>query len=120
MERNRARLLPPGERNSAVETPQRRQLRIGNLLAQNIRRTPERGTRLRQVVLQEPGLRQRRAGDELILASEGARAYERVEDLGGLGASSSLQSRICTGDYRLNCLSGHLTVYKVYILGLTV
>ena len=75
---------------------------------------------MRQIVLKKPRLGERGADDELILSTQGARADEGLQNLGSLRAPSSLQSRICTSDYRLNCLSGHLSVYKVYIFDLTV
>ena len=63
----RAKVMP------AVQAPERRQLRVGDALPERVGRAAERGGRLGEVVLEQPGFGQRGPDRQLVFAIERAR-----------------------------------------------
>lgn len=104
---NCTRLLAAGEGEPAVQAPERRQLTVGNVLAESIRRSAEHGGGLPQLVLQQPRLGERAAHGELILAIETATAQQRGQQVDRLTAAAAFERRRCTCQYRGNSLRGH-------------
>ena len=98
VQRDRTRLLAAGEGDAAVQTPERRDLRVGNLLAQGVGRAAEDGRRLYEVVLQQPGFGQRGADDEFVFTIDRAAAQHRPQNLGSLGPAAAFERGICARD----------------------
>src|SRR5690349_6812681 len=87
MQRDRARLFTAGVRDAAVQTPECRELRVADWLAQRIWRSAERGRRLGEVIAQQPGFGQRGANGNLILSRQRAWAKQWCEQLPRLGSA---------------------------------
>ena len=73
-QRDGARLIAAGERDAAVQPPQRRQLRRRQRVAHRVGRAAEHGAGLAEVVAEQPRFGQRAPEGQLVLAREaGAR-----------------------------------------------
>src|SRR5688572_28649981 len=97
MQRDRARLFAPRKRQPAVQAPQPRQAGVADWFADR-GWAAESGSGLREVVLQQPGFRQRRANGDFVLAGERSRAKGGAKHFGGLGAASPFESGVPPGD----------------------
>ncbi len=81
MERNRPRLLAARERQPAMQPPQCGKLAIGNLVAERVGRTAERGGGLSQVILQQPGFGERRPNAQFVLFTQRSWPQNRRKNL---------------------------------------
>src|SRR5262245_50435837 len=102
MKRNRPGLIPSRGREPTVKTPERRELTGRDSIAECIRRTTECRRSLIEVVLKQPGLGERRADRQLVVAGQGRRTECRRQQLRGLGAATALERRTGSSDERLD------------------
>ena len=73
---------------------ERRELRVGDLLAQRVGRAAEGGGGLREVVLQQPGFGQRGPDAQLVVATERAGSQDRPASSGrNFGPAAAFQGR---------------------------
>ena len=93
---DRARLFAPCVGNAAVQSPERRELRIADRLVQRIGRASERGGGLREIVLEQPGFGKNRTDGERIFAGQRPGAKDGSDDLGRLGPSSTFERSLRT------------------------
>src|SRR5438034_616720 len=89
MQGDRARLLTACERETSLETPEGREFRVGYRFPERIWRASDRGRRLREVILQEPRLGQRRSYGDLVVAGQRAGSKERSKERRGLVTAAS-------------------------------
>ena len=101
MERDRARLFASRERQPAVQTPQCRQPGVADWLADG-GWSAQGGSRLRQIVLKQPGFRQRRADRDFVFARQRSGAEHRAEQFGSLGPASPFEGGVSPCDRRLD------------------
>ena len=87
MQCDRAGLFAPGVGNTAMQTPQRRKLCIGDALLHRVRWPAQRGGRLLQVVLKQPGFSQGASNREFILAIERTRPEQGDQVRGCIGTA---------------------------------
>src|SRR5688572_27325646 len=102
-----ARLLAAGEGDSSVEPPQGRKLRVGDLVAQRVRRPAQRGCSLNQVILKQPGLGQRGAGQQFVFPVYRAGPDDWQENLRGFRTAAPFQRGGCPRDCGVNGLQSH-------------
>ena len=96
-----ARLIATSECQPTVQPPERRQPQGGNGVAECVWRPAEDDSRLIEVVLKKPGLRQCRAHRELVLAWKRGGAQDRHQQLGSLGTATPLECSASAGQKRL-------------------
>ena len=107
VQRDGARLLAALEGQASVQAPQRREPRVRQRFLGDVGRTPERGGRLRQVVLQQVGLGDSRAHRELVVAGERAGPVVGQQDLDRVGAPAAFEGRCRPGERGLDRGGGH-------------
>jgi hypothetical protein len=91
MKSDRSRLFATRKRDSAVKTPESGQASVGNPILQRIWWSPQCGCGLNQVVLEQPGLGQRRPYEELVFPIERLRPKEWVKEGRRLRTASALE-----------------------------
>ncbi len=91
-----ARLFAARVREPAVQAPERGQAGGRHAVAEGVGCPAEHRRRLVDIVLQQPGFRQRGTHGELVFPREHRRAQQRREDLDGLGAAAPLERGACT------------------------
>ena len=109
-QRDGARLVASGERNAAVEAPERGKEGGGKVVAR-IRRPSQRRRRLRHIVAQQPGFRQRAAQADFVFALE-AGGFQRLrEHADRVGMLAAFERRSCAGQRRLKGDGDHRREY---------
>src|SRR6202008_3738974 len=106
--------LAARKRQPPVETPERGKPRWGKRVAKSVRRSPESHSRLRDVVLKEPGLGQGGTNAQLVLAGERIPTLQLGQELRGFCAAASFEGRICSGECGLNRSRDHAGEYTRY------
>jgi hypothetical protein len=102
VEGNCARLIAARRREAAVQPPQCRQASSGNRVSEGIGRPAQRGRGLIEIVLEQPGLCQRRADGELVFACQPG-PDRRGQQLHRFRPASTFEGG---GSARQKCLQG--------------
>src|SRR5436190_23631387 len=114
VERDRARLLATCVSDAAMQPPHGRELRVGDLLAQCVWRSAERGRGLGEVILEEPRFCERRANRNLVLAAQRSRSEHRAEQLSCFSSAPALERRVRSRKDRMDRNGGHREEYTKY------
>jgi hypothetical protein len=91
MESNRAGLITPGEGNPSVKSPERREPRGRNRIAQGIRQATEHCTCLIHIVAHQAGFGHCATQRQLVVSSERRGAQSLLQDGAGLGGTTSFE-----------------------------
>ena len=113
-EGNRSRLIAAGERQPAVETPQRREPRCGDRVAERVGWTAERSGGLFQVVLQQTRFCERRSDGELVLSRQPRGSQRGREHLCGFRTATAFKSGSRAKEKRLDRCWGHRYEYTFW------
>ena len=102
-----ARLFTPRIREAPVQTPEGGELRVGQRVAQRIRRPAQRGSGLCDVILQEPRLGQGSPDGEFVLTRQRSDPQHRREQHRGLGSPASLERGVRASERGLHGCCRH-------------
>jgi hypothetical protein len=88
--------------------------RVTERFAERIRRAPQSGRSLGEVVLEQKSFSERRTDDNLVLACQGPGTKHRREQLDGVGASPPFERRLRPAEYPVYRSDCHREEYTKY------